>query len=74
MRPHVALLQTREERVEVGHVAELLHYPAVVADVITVVGVGRVEVRAEPDDVDTKLLQVVEPRGNARQVADPVSI
>ena len=71
---HVALLDAGEHGVEVGHGAELFHHLAVVADVVAVVGVGRVEVRAEPDDVDAEVLQVVELGGDAGQVADAVAV
>jgi hypothetical protein len=71
---HVALSDAIEEGVEVGHGAELLHHFAVVADVVTVVGIGGVEVRREPDDVDSEMLQVVEFGGDTGQVADAVAV
>jgi hypothetical protein len=44
------------------------------ADVISVVGVGAVKVRAKPDHVDTEPLQVVELGGEAVEVADAVAV
>ncbi len=44
---HVALLDAGEHGVKVSHGTELLHHLPVVADVVAVVGVGRIEVRAE---------------------------
>src|ERR1700693_2028297 len=70
----MALLDTGAECVEVGHVAELLHDFAVVADVVPVVCIWRVKMRTEPDNVNPKLLQVIELRGDAGQVADAVAI
>ena len=60
--------------VEVGHGAELGHDFAVVADVIAVVRIGRVEVGAEPDDVDAEVLEVIEAAGDAVEVADAVAV
>ena len=71
---HVALLDAFEQGVEVVHGAELFHDLAVVADVVAVVGVGRVVVGAEPDDVDAEVLQVVELGGDAGEVADSVAV
>src|ERR1700734_2073484 len=70
----MAPLDTGEECVEVGHVAELLHDFAIVADVVPVVCIWRVKVGTEPDNVNTKLLEVVELRGDAGQIADTVAI
>ena len=55
----MALLDAGEHGVKVGHVAELGHDLAVVADVVAVIGIGRVEVGAEADLVDAELLQVI---------------
>jgi len=66
----VALFDASKQGVEVSHRAELGHHHAVVADVVAIVDVGRVEVRAEPEDVDAELLQVVELGGDTRQISD----
>ena len=63
-----------QEPVEVVHGAELGHDPAVVPDVVTVVGVGAVEMGAEPHHIHSQLGDVVEPADDAVQVADPVSV
>ena len=55
-----ALLDAREHAIEVGHGAEFVHYLAIVADVVAIVGIGRIVVGREPDDVDAELLKVVE--------------
>jgi hypothetical protein len=58
----VRAVDTCEEGVEVGHVAELLHDFAVVADVVPVICIWRVKMGTQPDNVDTKFLKVVELR------------
>ena len=71
---HLALLDARQEFIEIGHGAKLGHDLAVVADVVAVIGVRRIVVRAQPDDVDPEPLNVVELRRNALQVADAIAI
>src|ERR1039458_3004021 len=71
---HVTPFDAREHGVEVGHSAELGHDLAIVADVVAVVGVGRIEVRTEPDHGDAQSLQEVELAGDARQVPDAVAV
>ena len=73
-QPHVPRLDRREHVVEVGHRAEFFHDLAVVADIVAVIGVGRVVVRREPDYIDAEFLQVVEMLGDAVEVADPVAV
>ena len=73
-QPHVPLLDARQHRVEVGHGPELRHHLAIVADVVAIVRVGRVEVRAQPDDVHAQLLQVVQPRRDSLQIADAIAV
>ena len=73
-QPQTARLHLREHRVEVGHRAEVGHDVAIVGDVVSVVGVGRLEDRADPDHVDAKLFQVVEPAGDPGKVADTVTV
>jgi hypothetical protein len=58
--PHMSLLDTGEHGVEVVHRPELGHDFAVIANVVAIVSIGRVEVRAQPDDVDSELLEIVE--------------
>src|SRR3981081_1677261 len=71
---HVALLDTCEEGIEVGHVAELLHDFAVVAGVVPVICIWGVKMGTQPDNADTKFLKGVELGGDARQVRYPVAI
>ena len=67
--PHVF-----QHAVKVGHRTKLSQHLTVVADVVAIVGVGAVEVWAQPHDVNTELLQVVELGGNAVQVADAIAV
>jgi hypothetical protein len=69
-----ARLHRFQHAVKVDHRAELGHHLAVVPDVVPVVGIGTVEVRAEPHDVNTEPLQVIELGGKAVEVADAVAV
>jgi hypothetical protein len=72
--PHVTLLDAPEQFVEVGHGAELAHDLAVVANVVSVIGVRRVVVRAQRDDVDAKALDVIQLGGDALKITDSVTV
>jgi hypothetical protein len=60
--------------------AEILHRPeigidaAVVGNVVAVVAAGARVERQQPQCCDAQIVQVVEPIGQAREVADPVAI
>ena len=69
-----ALVHTPDHGVEVGHGAHLAHDGPIVADVVTVVVVGGLIDRVEPNDVDAEALDVVEAGGNAAQITDAVAI
>jgi hypothetical protein len=69
-----ALVQPLEHRVEIGHRPHLGHDGAVVADVVAVVVVGGLVDRVEPHDVHAQALDVVEPGGDAPEVADAVAV
>ena len=71
---HVTLFHPGEQRIEVCHGAELRHDLPVVTDVIAIVRVWGIKMRAQPDHIDAQLLQIVEPGRNPGQVADPVSV
>ena len=71
---HVPLLDAGEHGVEVSHRTEVAHDGAIVADVVAVVGVGGGEVWREPNDVDAKLLKVIEVLGDAFQVANSIAV
>ena len=72
--PQPQRVRPLEERVEVGERAEQRVDVAVVGDVVAAVGLrGRVE-RREPDGVDAEPREVVEPGGDAGQVADAVPV
>ena len=62
-----------EQGVEVRERAEQRVDVAVVRDVVAGVGLGGAVERRQPDRVDAEPREVVEPRGDARQVADPVA-
>ena len=63
-----------EERVEVGERAVLRIDVHVVRDVVAVVGPRRGIERGQPEAVDAQVAEVREPRADARQVADPVTV
>ena len=71
---HVPLLDAGEHGVEVSHGTEVGHDGPIVADVVAVVGVGGGEVGREPNDVDAKLLKVIEVLGDTFQVADSIAV
>jgi len=71
---HTALLDAFEQFVEVGHGAELGHNFAVIANVVSVVGIGRVVMRTQPDHVDPEALDVVELGDDAFEVAYAVAV
>ena len=72
--PHAAVMEAVKQPVEVVHRAERVHDGAVVADVVAVVGVGRLVHRPEPDDVDAEPVQIVEALDHAGQVANAVAV
>jgi len=49
------------------------HDGAVIADVVAVVVVGRLVDRVQPDDVYAQALDVVQPGGDAAEVADAIA-
>ena len=63
-----------EQGVEVGERAEQRVDAAEVADVVAAVDLRRRVERREPDRVDAERGDGVEPRGDARQVAEPVTV
>ena len=71
---HAARVQVRDQAVEVVERAEQRVDVVVVADVVAVVVHRRPVDRAEPHDVDTQPLEVVEPLPDPRDVADPVAV
>ena len=60
MRRMCRALMRCKHAVEVGHGAELPHHLAIVANVVTIVGVRRIIVRRKPDHIDAELLQVIQ--------------
>jgi acyl-[acyl carrier protein]--UDP-N-acetylglucosamine O-acyltransferase len=71
---HAALLHAQHQFVEVSHGAKLGHHPPVVADVVTIVRIRRIEMRTKPNGVHPQALDVVKLRSNSLQVADAVAI
>ena len=70
----MTLLDALQQFVKVGHGAELGHDFAIIANVVTVIGIRRVIVRAQPDDVDAETLYVIELRRDALQISDTVAV
>jgi hypothetical protein len=71
---HAALVERLEQPVQVGQAAEERVDVLVVADVVTVVVLGRRVDRGEPQHVDAQRHEVVEVGGDAVQVADAVAV
>ncbi len=71
---HAPLVQRRDQLVELLERAEERVDVLVVADVVAVVGHRRPVDRAQPDDVDTEPLEVVEARDDAAEVAHAVAV
>ena len=71
---HMPLLDGFQQLIEVSHRPKLSHDLAIVANVVSVVGVGRIKMRAQPDHIDTELLNVVQLGGNPLQVADAIPV
>ena len=73
-QPHPALVDGGEQPVEVRERAERRVDVLVVGDVVAGVVLRRRVDRREPDDVDAQRRQVIEPRLDPAQVADPVAV
>lgn len=63
-----------DHRVEIGERAEHRIDPAVIGDVIAEIAHRRGEEGREPDRVGAERRNMIEMRGNARQVADPIAV
>ena len=72
--PHAALVAAGDQIVEVGVGAEDRIDAAVVGDVVAEVAHRRGEDRRQPERVDAEVGQVVELVGDARQVADAITV
>ena len=75
----LATMRLGEEPVEIGEIPEGRVDVAVVRNVVAEVGHRRAVERREPDPVDAErswraVVQVIEARGDAGEVADPVAI
>ncbi len=70
----VALFGLGDQAVEVGEGSVLGIDVAVVGDVVAEVDLGGGVHGGEPDGVDAEVLQVVEPLGDAVEVADAVTV
>jgi hypothetical protein len=71
---HPAPVQGREQVVELRQRAEDRLDVLVVADVVAVVVLRRRIDRGQPDDVDPEVSEIVDPRRDPREVADPVTV
>jgi len=70
----LAFVHSLQQAVEIGHRAEVFHYVAIVADIVSVVVVGRRIDRIQPDDVDAEAFYIVESGDDPLQVSYPVSV
>ena len=71
---HAATVQSLDEGVEVGQGSEEGVDVLVVGDVVAVVVLRGAVDGAEPHDVDTQLVEVVQSAGQAGDVTDPVAV
>ena len=69
-----ALVCGRQQRVKVRHRTEFVHNILIVADVVSVVVIGGLIHRREPDHVDPQIFQIVQPARNALQIPDTVPV
>ena len=72
--PEAQLMRTGEHRVEIGESPEHRIDIAIVGHVIAHVRHRRLEEGRHPDRIDAERGDVVEPRGYALEIADPVSV
>ena len=64
----------RQQRVKVRHRTKFVHNILIVADVVSVVVIGGLIHRREPDHVDPQIFQIVQPADDSLQVADAVAV
>src|SRR6185436_3129229 len=67
-------MQRRDHRVEVNQGTEPRIDVAMIINVVTTVGKRRRIERGQPHSIDTKRAQVRDPRGNARQIPDAITV
>ena len=72
--PDAARVRFFQHAVKIRHGAEFVHYGLIVADIISVVIVGRAIYGGEPDDIDSQLFQIIQFLRDPIQVADSVTI
>ena len=68
------LVRGHDQPFDGGHPAEQRIDVTRIGDVVAVVGHRRDGDRAEPDRIDTQLLQIVQPGGHAVQIANAVAV
>src|SRR4051812_12727741 len=69
-----ARMRGRNERIEIGKIAEQRMDILVVADVVAEVGHRRGIDRRDPKRVDAQIDEMAEPRLNTLQIADPITV
>ena len=69
-----ARLCLADESIDILHCAEARVDGAVVGDIVAAIVLRRDEERREPEEVDAEFLQIVEFRGDARQIAESVAV
>ena len=67
-------MRARDQRVEIGERAEDRIDVAIIGDVIAEILHRRGEEGRQPDRVDAEAGDIIEMRGDPRQVADPVAV
>src|SRR5687768_560213 len=53
---------------------KLIHNILIVADVVTIIVIGRFVNWAKPEDINTQFLQIIELMNNAAQISNPIPV
>ncbi len=72
--PHAALMRRRDEAFDIGQRAVVRIDPAIVGDVVAVIQLRRRIERQQPDRVHPQLGDIVQPRDQAREIANAVVV
>ena len=73
-QPHSPFVYLRQQTLKILHGAELFHNLVIIPDVITVVVIGGIINRREPESVRPQPLQIVQLADDPRQIADPIPV
>ena len=69
-----SLMCRRQHSVEILHGTKILHNPAVIADVISIVVIGRFINRRKPYYINSQFFQVIHFLCDTVEISDPVSV